>query len=124
MAIAVISAFAQHQEFIYDDRVITQIQMYVYKVAYEEKDKINNGNIPSFAPIKVPTIGFDGRSLYLYGQFNGLTLKLLDSGAIVYSAPVEAYANEVVLPDMPGTYELQLCDGRYIYSCEIEIINN
>ncbi len=74
--------------------------------------------------MQAPTIGFDGRRLYLYGQFSGLTLELLDNGVIVYSAPVEAYANEVVLPDMPGTYELQLCDDKYIYSCEIEIINN
>ena len=73
----------------------------------------------SRSPMQAPTIGFDGRRLYLYGQFSGLTLELLDNGVIVYSAPVEAYANEVVLPDMPGTYELQLCDDKYIYSCEI-----
>ena len=76
----------------------------------------------SRSPMQAPTIGFDGRRLYLYGQFSGLTLELLDNGVIVYSAPVEAYANEVVLPDMPGTYELQLCDDKYIYSCEVEIL--
>ena len=75
------------------------------------------------SPMRAPTIGFDGRRLYLYGQFSGLTLELLDNGVIVYSAPVEAYANEVVLPDMSGTYELQLCDDKYIYSCEVEINN-
>lgn len=77
----------------------------------------------SRSPMQAPTIGFDGRRLYLYGQFSGLTLELFDNGATVYSAPVEAYANEVVLPDMPGTYELQFCDDMYIYSCEVEINN-
>lgn len=85
-----------------------------------KQDKIHEGI--SRSPMQAPTIGFDGRRLYLYGQFSGLTLELLDNGATVYSAPVEAYANEVVLPDMPGTYELQLCDDKYIYSCEVEIL--
>lgn len=74
------------------------------------------------APMKAPTIGFDGRTLYLYGQFGGLTLELADNGAAVYSTVVEPNANEVTLPDMPGTYELRLCDGRFVYSCAIEII--
>ena len=73
------------------------------------------------APMKAPTIGFDGRTLYLYGQFGGLTLELADNGAAVYSTVVEPNANEVALPDMPGTYELRLCDGRFVYSCELEI---
>ena len=85
---------------------------------YIKPTKVKNG--ASRSPMQAPTIGFDGRRLYLYGQFSGLTLELLDNGVIVYSAPVEAYANEVVLPDMPGTYELQLCDDMYIYSCELE----
>lgn len=85
---------------------------------YIKPTKVKNG--VSRSPMQAPTIGFDGRRLYLYGQFSGLTLELLDNGVIVYSAPVEAYANEVVLPDMPGTYELQLCDDMYIYSCELE----
>lgn len=87
---------------------------------YIKPTKVKNG--ASRSPMQAPTIGFDGRRLYLYGQFSGLTLELLDNGVIVYSAPVEAYANEVVLPDMPGTYELQLCDDMYIYSCEVEIL--
>ena len=121
MAIAVTSTFAQHEEFIYGDRVITQIQMYVYKVAHDEKDKINNGNILSFAPMKAPTIGFDGNTLYLYNQFGGLTLELVDNKTVVYSTIVEPNANEVALPDIPGTYELRLCDDRFVYSCEIDI---
>ena len=41
---------------------------------------------------------------------------------MVYSTIVEANANEVTLPDdMPGIYELRLNNGRFIYSCEIEI---
>ena len=76
----------------------------------------------SYAPIRRPTIGMLGNTLYLYGQFQGLTLRLLDGGAEVYSTMVEPNANEVELPcGMPGAYELRLCDGRFIYSCEIEL---
>ena len=63
-----------------------------------------------------------GNTLYLYGQFQGLTLRLLGGGAEVYTTMVEPNANEVELPDgMQGTYELRLCDGRFVYSCEIEL---
>ena len=86
---------------------------------YIKPTKVKNG--ASRSPMQAPTIGFDGRRLYLYGQFSGLTLELLDNGVIVYSAPVEANADEVALPCMPGTYELRLCDGRYVYTCELEI---
>ena len=86
---------------------------------YIKPTKVKNG--ASRSPMQAPTIGFDGWRLYLYGQFSGLTLELLDNGVIVYSAPVEANADEVALPCMPGTYELRLCDGRYVYTCELEI---
>ena len=63
-----------------------------------------------------------GNTLYLYGQFQGLTLQLLDGDAEVYSIAVEPNADEVELPGgMPGVYELRLSDGRFIYSCEIEL---
>ena len=76
----------------------------------------------SYAPIRRPTIGMLGNTLYLYGQFQGLTLQLLDGGAEVYSTVVEPNVDEVELPcGMPGTYELRLCDGRFIYSCKIEL---
>ena len=87
---------------------------------YVKPTKVKNG--ASRSPMKSPMIGFDGQTLYLYGQFEGLTLELLDNGATVYSTSVEAYANEVVLPKIRGTYKLQFCDGMYIYSCELEII--
>lgn len=121
MAMAVTSTFAQHEEFIYSDRIVTQIQMYVYKVAYENEDWERMGGILSRAPMKAPTIGFDGQTLYLYGQFDGLTLELADNGTVVYSNVVEPKANEVILPDIPGTYELRLCDGRFAYTCEVKI---
>lgn len=73
------------------------------------------------APMKAPTIGFDGQTLYLYGLFDGLTLELADYGAVVYSTVVEPNSNEVALPNMPGVYELRLCDGRFAYTCEVEI---
>ena len=121
---AAVPSFCQDVNYGSQYGDLTQIQMRVDKIEYGDKEIASSGGIPSRSPIQAPTIGFDGRRLYLYGQFSGLTLELLDNGVIVYSAPVEAYANEVVLPDMPGTYELQLCDDKYIYSCEIEIINN
>ena len=34
-------------------------------------------NEPRRAPIRRPTIGYDGNTLYLYGQFGDLTLQLL-----------------------------------------------
>lgn len=76
----------------------------------------------SYAPIRRPTIGMLGNTLYLYGQFQGITLQLLDGDAEVYSTMVEPNADEVELPGgMQGAYELRLCDGRFIYSCEIEL---
>ena len=120
MAIAVTVAFSQN-EHVYNDRVLTQIHLFVYKIAHDNKDEVFEGNFPSRAPIKAPTIGFDGQCLYLYYQFGELTLELLDNGATVYSTAVQANVDEVALPCMPGTYELRLCDGRYVYSCELDI---
>lgn len=79
-------------------------------------------NEPRRAPIRRPTIGYDGNTLYLYGQFGDLTLQLLNNGAEEYTTVIPAGANEVALPNYkPGIYELQMNDGRYIYTCEIEI---
>ena len=120
MAIAVTVAFSQN-EHVYNDRVLTQIHLFVYKIAHDNKDEVFEGNFPSRAPMKTPTIGFDGQNLYLYCQFGELTLELLDNGTTIYSTAVQANADEVALPCMPVTYELRLCDGRFIYSCEIEL---
>lgn len=81
-----------------------------------------SGNKPSLAPKKAPTIGQKDDVIYLYGQFGGLTLDLLSGGTQVYSALVPAGADEIVLPDdLSGIYELQLNDGSFVYSCEIEV---
>lgn len=115
---AIVSAKASAQDVFYPDNV-TELQMNVTKDDYENTD---SGNIPSRAPIRRPTIGMLGNTLYLYGQFQELTLQLLDGDAEVYSTMVEPNADEVELPGgMPGVYELRLCDGRFIYSCEIEL---
>lgn len=80
------------------------------------------GNSQSRTPMKLPTIGFYGKTLYLYGQFNDVTLKLLNNGTVEFSTAIPANANEVTLPDCTsGTYELQLYDGQFIYYCELEI---
>lgn len=83
----------------------------------------NTGNNPSFAPQKNPIIGFDGTAtLYLYNQFNELTLNLEENNSIKYSTIVPANTNEVILPNLgSGTYELKLDDGRYEYSCTLEV---
>ena len=95
---AAVPSFCQDVNYGSQYGDLTQIQMRVDKIEYGDKEIASSGGIPSRSPIQAPTIGFDGRRLYLYGQFSGLTLELLDNGVIVYSAPVEAYANEVVLP--------------------------
>lgn len=92
------------------------------QVTSKEDIDTKSSNIPSFAPIRKPTIGISGNTLYLYGQFSEITLELVENDVTVYSTIVEANANEVTLPDdMPGIYELRLNNGRFIYSCEIEI---
>ena len=92
------------------------------QVTSKEDIDTKSSNIPSFAPIRKPTIGISGNTIYLYGQFDGVTLELVENDVTVYSTIVEANANEVTLPDnMPGIYELRLNNGRFIYSCEIEI---
>ncbi len=106
------------QDVVYPDNMeYLQLQ-----VATENTDDPYKGNNPSFAPIRKPTIGISGNTLYLYGQFSGVTLELIENGVTVYSTIVEANTNAVTLPDgMPGIYELRLNNGRYIYYCEIEI---
>lgn len=92
------------------------------QVTSKEDIDTKSSNIPSFAPIRKPTIGISGNTLYLYGQFSEITLELVENDVTVYSTIVEANTNAVTLPDgMPGIYELRLNNGRFIYSCEIEI---
>ena len=80
------------------------------------------GTSPSYTPIKCPSIGLCSNTLYLFGQFNNIVLRLVDNDIAIYSIDIPAGANEVELPvDMQGIYELQLDDGKYIYYCEIEI---
>lgn len=106
------------QDIVYPDNMeYLQLQ-----VTSENTGDPGKGNNPSNAPIRKPTIGISGNTLYLYGQFSGITLELVENDVTVYSTIVKANANEVTLPDgMPGSYELRLLDGRFVYSCEIEI---
>ena len=94
------------------------------QVMSNEDTDTNSSNHPSFAPIRKPTIGINGNTLYLYGQFGEVTLELVENNVTVYSTIIEPNANEVTLPDgMPGIYELRLRDSRFIYSCEIELVD-
>ena len=106
------------QDVVYPDNMeYLQLQ-----VMSEGNIKTNDGNIPSKAPIRKPTIGISGNTLYLYGQFSEITLVLVENDVTVYSTIVEPNANVVTLPDgMPGLYELRLLNGRFVYSCEIKI---
>lgn len=118
LILAIVLAKASAVDVFYPDNA-TWLQLNVTK---NDVDNKYNGNMPSRAPIRHPTIGMLGNTLYLYGQFQGLTLQLLDGDAEVYSIAVEPNADEVELPGgMPGVYELRLSDGRFIYSCEIEL---
>lgn len=81
-----------------------------------------SGNPPSYTPIKCPSIGLCSNTLYLFGQFNNIVLRLVDNDIAIYSIDIPAGTNEVELPaDMQGIYELLLDDGKYIYYCEIAI---
>ena len=116
MALATINVMAQ--DVVYPDNMeYLQLQ-----VISENTGDPGKGNNPSFAPIRKPTIGISGNTIYLYGQFDGVTLELVENDVMVYSTIVEANANEVTLPDdIPGIYKLRFNNGRFIYSFEIEI---
>ena len=105
----------------YNLTLLFELRLNVFPLNHFDPEK-QNGNVPQRAPMKRPTIGYDGSTLYLYGQFGDLTLQLLNDGTEEYTTIVPAGANEVVLPNCAsGIYELQMSDDRYIYSCEIEI---
>ena len=116
MALTTINVMAQ--DVVYPDNMeYLQLQ-----VISENTGDPGKGNNPSFAPIRKPTIGISGNTLYLYGQFSEITLELVENDVTVYSTIVEPNANVVTLPDgMPGLYELRLLNGRFVYSCEIKI---
>ena len=118
LLMALISANVTAQDVVYPDNMeYLQLQ-----VTSKEDIDTKSSNIPSFAPIRKPTIGISGNTLYLYGQFSEITLELVENDVTVYSIIAEANTNAVTLPDgMPGIYELRLNNGRYIYYCEIEI---
>ena len=116
MAITTVNVTAQNL-FYPDNLEYLQLQ-----VVLKNADNPLKGNLPSKAPMRKPTIGISGNTLYLYGQFGDLTLLLLNNGVEEYTTIVPAGANEVVLPSCaPAIYELQMTDDRYVYSCEIEI---
>ena len=118
LLMALISANVTAQDVVCPDNMeYLQLQ-----VTSKEDIDTKSSNIPSFAPIRKPTIGISGNTLYLYGQFSEITLELVENDVTVYSIIAEANTNAVTLPDgMPGIYELRLNNGRYIYYCEIEI---
>ena len=69
------------------------------------------------APIQVPELWQDDHVLTFQSAHADLTLRLLDAGGNeVYSAPVSASTNMVVLPaTLTGSYELRLETDTYYY---------
>ena len=55
---------------------------------------------PSRTPIKGPSIGLCDNTLYLFGQFNNIVLRLVDNDIAIYSMDIPAGANEVELPSV------------------------
>lgn len=85
----------------------TQLQLTSTKV-----DEASLGNQVPRSPMQPLTISIDGNVIYLYGQFEAVTLKLVGAEGVVYTDEIVAGAYETCIPsDLSGSYELQLNDG-------------
>lgn len=85
-------------------------------------DPTNSSNPFPRTPVRPPTVGMDGHTLYFETDHPSFTLVLLDEeGEEVYSAVAPSDVDSVTLPStLTGDYELQLYDGsNYYYYCEI-----
>lgn len=95
----------------------TQLQLTSTKV-----DEASLGNQVPRSPMQPLTISIEGNVLYLYGQFDDITLKLVGAQGVVYTDEVAAGAYETCLPsDLSGSYELQLNDGVYLHTCILDL---
>lgn len=85
-------------------------------------DESSVGNHVPRVPAKQLSISIDVTSLYLYGQFNYITLSLIGDGGVEYTENLSAGAYVVSLPSyLSGMYELQLNDGVYLYTCTLNL---
>lgn len=85
-------------------------------------DESSVGNHVPRVPAKQLSISIDGTNLYLYGQFNDITLSLIGDDCAEYTENLSAGAYVVSLPSyLSGIYELQLNDGVYLYTCTLNL---
>lgn len=85
-------------------------------------DESSVGNHVPRVPAKQLSISIDGTNLYLYGQFNDITLSLIGDDGAEYTENLSAGAYVVSLPSyLSGIYELQLDDGVYLYTCTLNL---
>ena len=85
-------------------------------------DESSVGNHLPRIPAKQLSISIDGTNLYLYGQFNDITLSLIGDDGVEYTEDLYAGAYVVSLPSyLNGIYELQLNDGVYLYTCTLNL---
>ncbi len=86
----------------------TQIE---FEVRFENPDEI--GNLKPRTPVIIPTIYFDGTTLYFATPCDGYTLYITDvEGSICYETVVPYGAEELTLPKyLSGEYEIRLSNG-------------
>lgn len=95
----------------------TQLELTSTKV-----DEASLGNQVPRSPMQPLTISIDGNVIYLYGQFEAVTLKLVGAEGVVYTDEIVAGAYETCIPsDLSGSYELQLNDGVYLHTCILDL---
>ena len=88
--------------------------------------KDHNGTLgprPPKGPVQVPYVTLDDHTLYIWSQYSGYTLTLLDSNDTVdyqsYVAPGVQY--DVLPATLSGSYTLILSDDTYLYTGVIDL---
>ena len=75
-------------------------------------------------PETIPTIYFDGTTLYFATPCDGCTLQIVDEAEnICYELVIPMGTNELVLPNnLSGEYELRIIQGNTCYSGLVTVI--
>ena len=97
----------------------TQIE---FEVRFENPDEI--GNLKPRTPVIIPTIYFDGTTLYFATPCDGYTLYIANvEGNVCYETVVPYGAEELTLPEyLSGEYELRIIQGNTCYSGLVTVI--
>lgn len=82
-----------------------------FEVRFENPDEI--GNLKPRTPVIIPTIYYDGTTLYFAIPCEGYTLYIKDTeGDVCYETVVPYGAEELALPEyLSGEYEIILSNG-------------